>query len=42
VADKFYLSNVLKERAFRDFGEELDMYMIYNHTYMINIPNLKL
>ena len=42
VADKHYLSNVLKERAFREIAEELNMTGSVCVTFTINLPNLKL
>ena len=40
VTDKYYLSNVLMERAFCEIGEELTGSQ--RVTFTIDLPNLKL
>ena len=42
VAGKQYLSNVLKERAFREIAGELNMTSNACVTFTIDLPNLKL
>ena len=42
VADKNYLSNVLKERAYREIAEELNMTGSVCVKCTINLPNPKL
>ena len=42
VADKHYLSHVLKERVFREIAEEINMTGNACVKFTIDLPNLKL